>query len=87
MVASVDNYLFHFRLCHYVNMKEKDFIYKINNFKLLLETVEKAVNENSVTLCNTGENLKITFYYTIIYEKKKYHLSFMSNYQTKKKKN
>ena len=52
-------------------MKEKDFIYKINNFKLLLETVEKAVNENSVTLCNTGENLKITFYYTIIYEKKK----------------
>ena len=66
-----DNYLFHFRLCDYVNMKEKDFIYKINNFKLLLETVEKAVNENSVTLCNIGGNLKITFYYTIIYEKKK----------------
>ena len=65
------NYIFHFRLCHYVNMKEKDFIYKINNFKLLLETVEIGINKNRVTLCNIGGNLKITFYYTNIYEEKK----------------
>jgi len=65
-----DNYLFHFRYSDYVNMKEKDFIYKINNFKLLLETVEKAINKNRVTLCNIGESLKLTFYYTNIYEEK-----------------
>ena len=65
-----DNYLFHFRYTDYVNMKEKDFIYKINNFKLLLETVEKAINKNRVTLCNIGESLKLTFYYTNIYEEK-----------------
>ena len=64
------NYLFHFRYTDYVNMKEKDFIYKVNNFKLLLETVEKAINKNRVTLCNIGESLKLTFYYTNIYEEK-----------------
>ena len=64
------NYLFHFRYTDYVNMKEKDFIYKINNFKLLLETVEKAINKNRVTLCNIGGSLKLTFYYTNIYDEK-----------------
>ncbi len=64
------NYLFHFRYTDYVNMKEKDFIYKVNNFKLLLETVEKAINKNRVTLCNIGESLKLTFYYTNIYDEK-----------------
>ena len=64
------NYLFHFRYTDYVNMKEKDFIYKVNNFKLLLETVEIAINKNRVTLCNIGEGLKLTFYYTNIYEEK-----------------
>ena len=65
-----NNYLFHFRYTDYVNMKEKDFIYKINNFKLLLETVEKAINKNRVTLCNIGGSLKLTFYYTNIYDEK-----------------
>ena len=55
----------------YVNMKEKDFIIKINTFKALLETIEKGLDKNKVILSKINDSLKLTFYYTIIYDERK----------------
>ncbi len=69
-----DNYLYHFKMSDYVNMEGKDFTEKIKNFKLLFETIKTAVAKKKVVLWREFENLKITFYYTIIYEEKKKYL-------------
>ena len=66
-----ENYIFHFRLPDWFNMKQKEFVRKIHNFKLLLQTVELAINKKMVTLYKEFEILRITFYYTDIYEEKK----------------
>lgn len=60
-----------FKISEYVNMKEKDFTSKINNFKLLLETIEKALDKNKVILSRVNDTLlKMTFYYAMFYDEK-----------------
>lgn len=60
-----------FKITDYVNMKEKDFTSKINNFNLLLETIEKALDKNKVILSRKSDSLlKMTFYYAMIYDEK-----------------
>ena len=66
-----DNYLYHFKMSDYVNMEGKDFTQKIKNFKLLLETIKTGFEKKKVVLWREYENLKITFYYMMIYEIKK----------------
>jgi len=66
-----DNYLYHFRMSDYVNMEGKDFIEKVKNFKLLLETIKTGFTKKKIVLWREYETLKITIYYMIIYEVKK----------------
>ena len=72
-------YLCQFKISDYVNLKEKDFTSQINNFSLLLTTIEKALDKNKVILSEINDNLKLTFYYTNIYDEKK--ISFELNKQ------
>ena len=74
-----NQYLCQFKITDYVNLKEKDFTSQINNFSLLLKTIEKALDKNKVVLSENNENLKLTFYYTNIYDEKK--ISFELNKQ------
>ena len=50
----VDNgetqYIYQFKVPDYVNLNEKDFTSQINNFALLLATIEKAIDKNKVVL-------------------------------------
>ena len=72
-----NQYLCQFKISEYVNLKEKDFTSQINNFSLLLTTIEKALDKNKVILSEINDNLKLTFYYTNIYDEKK--ISFELN--------
>ena len=69
-----ETFFYHFQMSHWANRKEKDFIYQINNFELLLETVKVAVEKKRVTLTKDYDNLKLTLHYTIIFKENK--LSF-----------
>ena len=86
----VDNgetqYIYQFKVRDYVNLKEKDFTSQINNFALLLATIEKAIDKNKVVLNEEKDAIKITFYYTNIYDEKKFLLNFIKNYPKKRKK-
>jgi hypothetical protein len=42
----------------------------VNNFSLLLTTIEKALDKNKVVLSEINDSLKITFHYTNIYDEK-----------------
>ena len=66
-----ETYFYHFKMTHWANRKEKDFIYQINNFKILLETIQIAVEKNRVTLIKDYDNLKLTLHYTNIFTEKK----------------
>ena len=68
---SENQFLYEFKLSDYVNLKEKDFTSQINNFKLLLQTIEKALDKNKVVVSKVNDDLKVTFYYTNIYDEKK----------------
>jgi hypothetical protein len=60
-----------FKMSDYVNMKEKDFTSKINNFNLLLETIQKALDNNKVIVTRVSDTLlKMTFHYSMIYDEK-----------------
>ena len=74
-----NQYLCQLKITDYVNLKEKDFTSQINNFSLLLKTIEKALDKNKVVLSEINDNLKLTFYYTNIYDEKK--ISFELNKQ------
>ena len=64
-------FLYEIKMSDYVNLKEKDFPSQINNFKLLLQTIEKALEKNKVVLSKLNDDLKLTFHYTNIYDEKK----------------
>lgn len=64
-------FIYEFKMSDYVNLKEKDFTSQINNFKLLLATIDKALEKNKVILTQSNDSLKLTFYYTNIYDEKK----------------
>ena len=64
-------YICQFKVPDYVNLKEKDFTSQINNFTLLLTTIEKAIDKNKVVLNEENNAIKLTFYYTNIYDEKK----------------
>jgi hypothetical protein len=84
-----NQFISEFKMSDYVNMKEKDFITKVNNFKLLLETIEKAQDKNRVILSKENDFLKLTFYYTVIYDEKKisFELRKKSNEEEEQKEN
>ena len=64
-------FLYEIKMSDYVNLKEKDFTSQINNFKLLLQTIEKALEKKKVVLSKLNDDLKLTFHYTNIYDEKK----------------
>ena len=53
---------------NYINKKEKDFIRKINNFRLLFNSIKKAIDKKKITLTKNNDNLKLTLFYTIIFD-------------------
>ena len=65
-----EQYICQFKISDYINMKEKDFTSQINNFSILLETIEKALDKNKVVLSKKNDSLNLTFYYTNIYDEK-----------------
>ena len=66
-----NQYIYECKLSDYVNLKEKDFTSQVNTFKLLLQTIEKAIDKNKLVLSKLNDDLKLTFYYTNIYDEKK----------------
>jgi len=66
-----EHFFFHFKQSDYVNKEEKDFVEKIKSFKQLLQTIKTAIEKKRLILWRDHETLKITLYYTIIYEIKK----------------
>jgi len=60
-----------------LNMKEKNFTHKIHNFKLLLKAIKKGIKKKKVTVSQLNESLKLTLFYTIVYDKEK--ISFELN--------
>ena len=66
-----------FTIFDLLNMKQKNFIHKIHNFKLLLKAIKKGVKKNKVTVSQLNTSLKLTLFYTIVYDKEK--ISFELN--------
>ena len=58
------------KISDYLNMKEKDFTEKVKNFKNLFDTFKTAIDKKKFVLWREYDNLKITLYYTIIFEDK-----------------
>jgi len=77
--AVVENkeFFLNLTMSDFLNMKEKNFILKIHNFKLLLKAIKKGINKKKVTVSQQNESLKLTLFYTIVYDKEK--ISFELN--------
>jgi len=77
--AVVENkeFFLNLTMSDFLNMKEKNFILKIHNFKLLLKAIKKGINKKKVTVSQLNESLKLTLFYTIVYDKEK--ISFELN--------
>ena len=58
------------KISDYLNMKEKDFTERIKNFKNLFDTFKTALDKKKFVLWREYDNLKITLYYTMIFEDK-----------------
>ena len=77
--ACVDDkeFLLNLSMFDLLNMKEKNFTHKIHNFKLLLKAIKKGVKKNKVIVSQLNTSLKLTLFYTIVYDKEK--ISFELN--------
>ena len=77
--AVVDDkeFLLNLTMFDLLNMKEKDFTHKIQNFKLLLKAIKKGVKKNKIIVSQLNTSLKLTLFYTIVYDKEK--ISFKLN--------
>ena len=58
------------KISDYLNMKEKDFTEKVRNFKNLFDAFKTALDKKKFVLWREYDNLKITLYYTIIFDDK-----------------
>ena len=58
------------KISDYLNMNEKDFTEKVKNFKNLFDAFKTALDKKKFVLWREYDNLKITLYYTIIFEDK-----------------
>ena len=67
-VNSEEIYYLNLYIENYINKKEKDFIRKINNFRLLFNSIKKAIDKKKITLTKNNDNLKLTLFYTIIFD-------------------
>ena len=65
-----NQYINQLKMSDYINLQEKTFTSQINNFSLLLTTIEKALDKNKVVLSEINDSLKITFHYINIYDEK-----------------
>ena len=74
-----NQFIIKLKMTEYINMKEKDFISRINNFNLLLETIQKALDKNKVILSKINDSLNLTFHYINIYDEKQ--ISFELTHQ------
>lgn len=63
-----ENFICDLKISDYLNMKEKDFTAKVRNFKNLFESFKTALDKKKFVLWREYDNLKITLYYTIIFE-------------------
>ena len=77
--AVVDDkeFLLNLTIFDLLNMKEKDFTHKIQNFKLLLKAIKKGVKKNKIIVSQLNTSLKLTLFYTIVYDIEK--ISFTLN--------
>ena len=71
---SDESYLLKLKIAEYVNKKEKDFIKKIPTFGHLYKSIKKAVDKKRVILTKNNDILKLTLFYTIIFDD--YPISF-----------
>lgn len=60
----------YFTKSDYLNMPQKDFIQKVNNFKLLLDIIKKAFEEKKVIICRKYSTFIFSLYYPIFEELK-----------------
>lgn len=65
-----EKFTLNLKLSDYLNMKEKDFTEKVRTFKSLFEAFKTALDKKKFVLWREYDNLKITLYYTIIFEEK-----------------
>ena len=70
-----ESYLLKLKIADYVNKKEKDFIGKINKFGHLYKAIKKAVDKKRVVITKNNDKLKLTLFYTIIFDD--FTISFM----------
>jgi len=65
-----EKYILDLKLSDYLNMKEKDFTEKVKTFKNLFEIFKTAFDKKRMVFWREYDNLKVTLYYTIIFEEK-----------------
>ena len=63
-----ETYFLNLSIADYINKEEKEFIKKINNFGLLYNSIKKAIDKKRVTLTKNNGILKLTLFYTIIFD-------------------
>jgi hypothetical protein len=60
----------YFSISDYLNIKERDFIEKVNNFELLCKELGNALKYKKARLCKMSDTLIFAVHYSIIYENK-----------------
>lgn len=81
VVDDTDIHILQFKFPDWVQRREKEFTEKINNFKLLIETIKEAFEKKRLTLFRFYDSFKMTIFYTIIFKEKK--ISFELHQQSK----
>ena len=70
-----DEFLNQFQMKHWIKRTEREFTKRINNFKLLAQTIKEAYEKKRLVLNKIDDySLMLTIYYTIIFKEE--HISF-----------
>ena len=81
VVDDTDIHILQFKFPDWVQRREKEFTEKINNFKLLIETIKEAFEKKRLTLFKFYDSFIMTIFYTIIFKEEK--ISFELHQQSK----
>ena len=81
VVDDTDIHILQFKFPDWVQRREKEFTEKINNFKLLIETIKEAFEKKRLTLFKFYDSFMMTIFYTIIFKEEK--ISFELHQQSK----
>ena len=68
VIDEKDNHIIQFKLPDWAKRKEKEFTTKINNFKLLIETIKEAVKKNRLIVYKFYDSFMLSIFYTIIFK-------------------